>query len=155
VVAALIATMIVTFLFELPDLGDQKILKFCIGLGSILSLVLLMMSVVHSVFCLLIINEIRSLDEMICWLEKISWKISFPMRLFMVGLWMSVMTVGTYTFAIFEWQSASIIMASAMGVFYGGHVVLSSMLQDYYEAGAEVANGWRIMKDHRASMSLD
>jgi hypothetical protein len=92
---------------------------------------------------------------MICWLDKVSWKISFPMRLFMAGLWMSVMTVITYVFGIYEWPTAFCLFVGGSTSYLIGQVVLTLMLQDYYKAGADIVSGWRIMKDHKGSMKQD
>lgn len=60
---------------------------------------------------------------------------------------------GVYVFAVFDWPNAVVIMLTGLSVFFMGHMVLVSMLRDYYEAAADVAKGWRISKNHKVHES--
>jgi hypothetical protein len=122
------------------------------GIVGTVSTMTQLTSLGHAIFHLAMISEFGSLDEMVYWLDSLGSLQALPAQLFMLGLWMTALSYVLYLFAIFPIVKAGIITACAVATFGLGHLAISRVLQEYYNAVHEVSNGWRLSKRATSKM---
>ncbi len=126
-VAALAATMIFPVIFELDNVPDLVVRYVILGLVMVATLFMLM-SVVHSVFYIIIMNEYNSMDEFMCWIELIGWKATFPMQMFMIGMFTAIVAICVFIFGTSDFMISISIVATLVIIYCICHVVLASVL---------------------------
>ena len=145
-VAALFLTVFITFLVELSNLKDHenKALLFVLALATLVSLVCLSESVIVSIYFLLMLNELSSMDQLVCWLKGMGWRATLPARLFMGGTSAGIVGILSYLFLSLNLTCAIIITALCGCCIIFVHLNLCVILQQFHVANYMVRHGWRL-----------
>ena len=127
--------------------GRLWLVKLLSNCTCVTSLVLLMNSIFHSVFYMIMMSEFNSFDELAHWVHDIGWKKTVPMRLFMGGTWFALLAFASYIVAASGadgWMSYGVgIVALGFATYGYCHYLIATVLQSFYKARYNVARGWR------------
>ena len=149
-VSALLSTVAAAMVLGASSM-EWPVMKLTMALSSSVAFTCLLVSVLHSVYLTLMINEFGNLDELTRFLDRIGWLRTLPARTLIVGMWGLIGSLVSYLFEFLGPVGITIVVAICSVIFVSTHLMLMQVMKSFHGALHDVKEGYRI-EEHRKNM---